>query len=497
MSTKYEKLKIYDSVLQAENCPIIIEQYTLNRDIEKEQNVLCLKMKNIGKDSIKSVELSVECKDINDKITENKTDTYFDLQVGGNEVFGSDIPIALDDSNSCHFKFTIKKIHLEDGSVLENVYELQKSPIEAPAESKENQTIQEKKKKRKYLIQRLVIGVCAVAVIAVAGYFLLTKIPVISARKMYENKEYKSAIKKLDHTVIKNKEIKSLQKKYLNTYVDILITDGKVEDALAFLNENNAADVCAIYAKLGNELYRIGKYEKAFESYKKFDIDKIKEEDISKLQANSIMLAEENRDSLKEWLYQVAMYQLEYESENSSAKAAFEYLKGYKRSDLYAIECECNTNPKRSAEIVIFDLKWEDINKVSLKEIKFNNKGLNRMSEDADTRRIVVSDSSLYDRECDLFFDFEDPTYLSLQTITCEFNGLNAKEVQKIRKLVMEKTNNKLNNKKKWKYSKKEIGTNLSLYYDSYKLNCDDKSYEILTYQDGQTGGFVEFIVEK
>lgn len=110
-------LDLYKRLIQ-NNCHIIFDKGALLKDNRNDKNILQLQFLNIGNKQVKAVYVAIECLSIEDELLETVDFEYLDLAVKYGDVFGSNIPVVLNNSSCRKFNFGIRKILYEDSSVM-------------------------------------------------------------------------------------------------------------------------------------------------------------------------------------------------------------------------------------------------------------------------------------------------------------------------------------------------------------------------------------------
>lgn len=131
---RYIRILAINEELLQDNCPIIFVKGALLKDNKEKKNVLQMQFKNVSYKKVKAVIVDVFCYDIWNKLTDTIEHSYLDLAVGGGESFGNKEAILLKDVTVRNFKFSIKNIFFDDGSVLKCSGTLEKVTFPAALE---------------------------------------------------------------------------------------------------------------------------------------------------------------------------------------------------------------------------------------------------------------------------------------------------------------------------------------------------------------------------
>lgn len=98
------------------DCPLVMTNYCLEKDNNSNISIRC-SFTNTRLEVIKAMIIDFECFGIDDEKMESvKNYTYLDLNIHRYERFGIENRVAIPDSRSRKFKFTIKKILFDDDS---------------------------------------------------------------------------------------------------------------------------------------------------------------------------------------------------------------------------------------------------------------------------------------------------------------------------------------------------------------------------------------------
>ncbi len=119
MKDRYTKIFTLskNNVLFVPNCPVSIEAGALLVDNQESQVLAQLKFKNNSKKSIKDIEVVFKVYDsTGSKINKDVTYKYVDLIAAPNELFGSNIPVLMDDNNTNAFMVEVLSVQFSDGT---------------------------------------------------------------------------------------------------------------------------------------------------------------------------------------------------------------------------------------------------------------------------------------------------------------------------------------------------------------------------------------------
>lgn len=122
MSKRYTIVNMLNKAYYLDECPIILENGALTKDNFENKILLQLKFKNISSKNIKAINISIKCMDIiNNELEFIEEFSYLDLDIKQNEIFGSNTPIIITNSNTRNFKIKIQKVIFFDSTIYENV----------------------------------------------------------------------------------------------------------------------------------------------------------------------------------------------------------------------------------------------------------------------------------------------------------------------------------------------------------------------------------------
>lgn len=115
---RYTKILDLHKRLIQNNCHIIFDKGALLKDNRNDKNILQLQFLNIGNKQVKAVYVAIECLSIEDELLETVDFEYLDLAVKYGDVFGSNIPITINNPSCRKFNFRIRKLLYEDSSIV-------------------------------------------------------------------------------------------------------------------------------------------------------------------------------------------------------------------------------------------------------------------------------------------------------------------------------------------------------------------------------------------
>lgn len=115
---RYTRILDLHKRLIQNNCHIIFDKGALLKDNRNDKNILQLQFLNIGNKQVKAVYVAIECLGIEDELLETVDFEYLDLVAKYGDIFGSNIPVILNNSSCRKFNFGIRKILYEDSSVM-------------------------------------------------------------------------------------------------------------------------------------------------------------------------------------------------------------------------------------------------------------------------------------------------------------------------------------------------------------------------------------------